>query len=302
MPGSGRFNWLLVLATLISISAGWGCDRPAPAKPRAVKPARIVSLTLGTDEMLSELVPIERVVAVTVFADDVGISNVAEHYPKEIVRVNDANPERLIALAPDLVCVAPYNSADSLKLLERSGLSIYRNDFVHDMAEIEAGLIRLGERVGEPDRAQALIARMRERRRHLSDRLRDVAHRPRVLFWSAGFTSGLRSTIDEVIREAGGVNVAAELGLVESAEIAPERVVAANPDVVLLSRWNEDEQQAQIASHPILRQLRAVREGHVISIESRYLTSVSPFVVEATERLARALHPEKFASDAGVGP
>ncbi len=41
----------------------------------------------------------------------------------------------IIALAPDLVCVAPYNTADSLKLLERSGLSIYRNDGFHTIAE-----------------------------------------------------------------------------------------------------------------------------------------------------------------------
>ena len=89
------------------------------------------------------------------------------------------------------------------------------------MAEIEAGLIRLGERVGEPARARELVERMRERRRRLADRLRDVSHRPRVLFWSAGFTAGRGSTIDEVIREGGGVNVAAELDLEGSAGAGP---------------------------------------------------------------------------------
>ncbi|WP_406700847.1 ABC transporter substrate-binding protein [Singulisphaera sp. Ch08] len=302
MAGARRSCRVAILLAFTGLGAGWGCGRSALEVPKNSKPGRIVSLTLGTDEMLAELVPIERIVAVTVFADDAGISNVSGRYPKEIVRVNDANPERIIALTPDLVCVAPYNSADSLKLLERSGLSIYRNDFVNDMAEIEAGLTRLGERVGEPARARDLIERMRDRRRRLADRLRTVAHRPRVLFWSAGFTSGHRSTIDEIIREGGGINVAAELNLVGSAELAPERVVAADPDVVLLSYWKDDERQGQIASHPILRQLRAVREGRVIAIESRYLTSVSPFVVEATERLARALHPESFSSDSKVEP
>lgn len=302
MTGLRRSYRVAILLAVISLGTGWGCGRSAPATSKNSKPSRIVSLTLGTDEMLAELVPIERVVAVTVFADDAGISNVSGRYPKDLVRVNDANPERIIALTPDLVCVAPYNSADSLKLLERSGLKIYRNDFVNDMAEIETGLTRLGEQVGEPARARELIEQMRERRRRLADRLRAVSHRPRVLFWSAGFTSGRRSTIDEVIREGGGVNVAAELNLEGSAELAPERVVAADPDVVLLSYWKDDERQGQIASHPILRQLRAVREGRVVSIESRYLTSVSPFVVEATERLARALHPESFSSEAEVSP
>jgi iron complex transport system substrate-binding protein len=247
--------------------------------------------------MLVDLVPTDRVFAITALADDPGISNVSGRYPKGILRVHDANPERIIALSPDLVCVAPYNSADSLKLLERSGLPIYRNDSVHSMAEIEAGLEQLGKRVGEPDRARALVERMRGRRRRLADQLRAVSRRPRVLFWSAGFTAGRGSTIDELIREGGGVNVAAELDLEGSAELAPERVVAADPEVVLVAYWKADDRQGQVASHPILRRLPAVREGRVVAIESRYLTSVSPFVVEAAERLGRALHPERFSGE-----
>ena len=94
------------------------------------------------------------------------------------------------------------------------------------------------------------------------------------------------------------MNVAAELGLEGSAEISPERVVAADPEIVLLSRWKADERQSQVANHPILRQLRAVRESRVIAIEGRYLTSVSQFVVEGAERSARALHPGRFAVEA----
>jgi iron complex transport system substrate-binding protein len=265
---------------------------------RPAAPVRIASLTLATDEMLAELVPTERIVCVTYLADDPEISNVPGRYPERTPRLRDTNPERIMALAPDLVCVAPYNTADSLKLLERSGLSIYRNDGFHTIAEIEAGVQQLGERVGEPERARKLVEHMRDVRRRLADRLHDLPHRPRVLYWSAGFTAGRRTTIDDIIREGGGVNVAAELGLEGSAEISPERVVAADPEIVLLSRWKADERQSQVANHPILRQLRAVREDHVIAIEGRSLTSVSQFVVEGAERLARALHPGRFAVEA----
>lgn len=264
------------------------------------QPQRIASLTLATDEILDELVPHERVVAVTHLADDVEVSNVAGRYATSIARVRDANPEQIIALQPDLVCVALYNTADSLELLVRSGLPIYRNESMSSFDEIEAGLERLGRRVGEPARSRAMVERMQTRRRRLADRLRGVPARPRVLFWSAGFTSGRGSTIDDIIREAGGVNVAAELGLADSVEIAPERVVAADPEVMLISRWKADDRQSEVANHPILRRLRAVREGHVVAIESRYLTTISQYAVEGAERLARALHPDRFAG--GVGP
>jgi iron complex transport system substrate-binding protein len=300
---SWRQGILAAVLVLLVTGAGawWACspgEPPQEVEAGPATPGRIVSLTLATDEMLAELVPAERLVGVTYLADDPGISNVAGHYPARVPRLRDADVERLLALSPDLVCVAPYNTADTLKLLERSGLALYRNEAVHSLDEIEAGLRQLGERVGEAERGRRLAERMRNRRQAVARRLRGLSQRPRVLFWSAGFTAGRGATVDDLIREAGGVNVAAELGLEGSAEIAPERVVAADPEIILLSRWSADEPQAQIDQHPILRQLRAVREGHVIAVEGRYLTSVSQFAVEGLERLARRLHPERFTTEA----
>jgi iron complex transport system substrate-binding protein len=292
---AGLVAILLVVTGLIT-----GCGRGPSSRSAAPpsKPLRIASLTLATDEILLDLVPPERVVAVTHLVDDPEISNVAGRYPERIRRVRDANPEPIIALAPDLVCVASYNTADSLELLARSGLSIYRNESVSSIAGIEAGIERLADRVGEPKRGRAMVERMRERRRRLADRLRDLPHRPRVLFWSAGFTAGRDTTIDDIIRDAGATNAARELELEGSAEIAPERVVALDPEVVIVAHWKADDRQGQIANHPILRQLRAVRENHVIAIESHFLTTLSQYVVEGAERLARALHPGRFPDGA----
>jgi iron complex transport system substrate-binding protein len=288
-----------LVISIVGVCDLTGCD--APARPAATEPAtptRIVSLTLASDEVLSELVPVERIVGVTRLADDSGISNVGGYYPKEIARFGAIDPERVIALGPDLVCVAPYNTADSLKLLERTGVAIFRNQYLNSIDEIEAGILRLGERVHEAEKGRAMVSRMRSRRAEFARRLREVASRPRVLFWSAGFTAGRKTTIDDMIREAGGRNVAVELDLEGSAEISPERVIGSDPDVVLLSRWKADEQQSQILAHAILRQLRAVREGHVIVIDGRYLTSISQFAIEGLDKLAHALHPEAFSAEA----
>jgi iron complex transport system substrate-binding protein len=297
--------WLSLAAVLVAIGV-WHPWTPSPPTdtpaPASTAPQRIASLTLGTDEMLAELVPVERVVCVTYLADDPDISNVPDFYPRRIPRLRDTAPERIIALNPDLVCVAPYNSADFLKVMERSGLPVYRNEAYHSIDEIEAGIIDLGKRVGEPARADEVVGRMRKRRKRLADQLRNIGHRPRVLFWSAGFTSGQHTTIDDIIREAGGVNVAAEKDLQGPAEISPEQVIAADPDVILLSRWSADEREGHIENHPLLRNLRAVQEKRVIAIEGRYLTSVSQYVVEGAERLARKLHPDHFPTDHSSSP
>jgi iron complex transport system substrate-binding protein len=293
-------GWLLLAVVLITVGVWRWLDHSllidAPASVPAI-PSRIASLTLGSDELLSELVPPERIVCLTHLADDPEISNVPGFYPDSIPRLKDIDPERIIGLNPDLVCVAPYNTADLLKVIERSGFSIYRNEACNSMDEIETGILELGNRVGEPDRARQLVERMRAGRKQLAERLDGVRRRPRVLYWSAGFTAGHRSTIDDIIREAGGINVAAEKNLDASAEISPEQVIAADPEFVLLSTWSGDERAGQIENHPLLRNLRAVEEKRVIAIEGRYLTSVSHFVVDGAERLAGKLHPDRFNRD-----
>lgn len=292
-----------VCVSLAAILVAVGIWRPWLSSPAeapggaATQPQRIASLTLGTDEILAEIVPIKRILCVTHLADDPEISNVAGYYPKQVARLKETSPERILALSPDLVCVAPYNSADFLKVMERSGLNVYRNEACQTMDEIEEGIIELGRQVGEPARANELAEQMRERRRRLADRLGSIARRPRVLFWSAGFTSGDKTTINDIIREGGAQNVAIEKGLHGVAEIAPEQVIAADPDFILLSRWSADERAGRIENHPLLRNLRAVREKRVLTIAGKYLTSVSHHVVQGAEQLAHMLHADLFPAN-----
>ncbi len=282
----------MLAVVVISFSARrWPSDTKAAS---SAPPARIASLTLATDEVLSRLVPAERIVCVTYLVDDAGISNVANFYPSQIPRLRDVDLERLMTIKPDLVCVAPYNSVDFLTLIERAGVTLYRNEAINSFEEIEAGIIVLGRHIGESERATVIVDEMRSRRAKLADRLRDVTHRPRVLFWSAGFTAGTGTTIDEIIVDAGATNAAAEIGMKGSVEISPERVIATDPDFLLLATWKADERDADINHHPLLRNLRAVTEKRIISLDARYLLCVSQFVLEGAERLAKALHPERF--------
>lgn len=260
-------------------------------------PQRIASMALASDEVLAELVPLDRIACVTRFADDAEISNVAGFYPSDIPRLQEGSAEQILAFQPDLVCVASFNSADFLKVIKHAGLAAFRNDYCDSIDEIEHGILELGSRVGEPARARQLVGRMRDRRQHLADRLRGVSERPRVLFWSAGFTAGRNTTIDDIIREGGGLNVALEQDLEGSAAISPEAVIAANPDYVLLCQWSADDREGRIENHPLLRNLPAVREQRVVSVQGKYLTAISQHVVEGAERLAQALHAECFDAD-----
>src|SRR5205085_7209027 len=105
------------------------------------------------------------------------------------------------------------NNADTVRLLERSGRPVFRNDSINSMDEIARGILALGERVGEPEKAKALVERFEKRRADLAKRLASAKNKPRVLSWSGGFAAASGTSIHDLIVAAGGVNVAAELKL-----------------------------------------------------------------------------------------
>jgi iron complex transport system substrate-binding protein len=272
------------VALLVWWTPGLGADAP---------PQRICSVTLATDEMLVALVEPDRVVGVSRFVDEGGISNVAGRYPASILRVR-ADLERIIALRPDLVCVASYNSADFLEMLRRSGLPVFLHEQTHSLAGVMRGLKALGERVGATEKADRIVADVERRLKDLQSAVDSVAARPRVLYWSGGWTAGSGTTVGEMIERAGGVNAAAELGVEGMAEVSVERALASDPDALLLVAWKAGTPATAEELPPALRGLRAVREGRVVSVEGRYLSAASQFAVEGAERLARNLHPECF--------
>src|SRR5262249_11113450 len=124
----GRRAWLAWLARLALAVCAAGCAAAsASAAPSAAgPPARVASLNLTADEVLIEILPPERLVAVTSFADEKGTSNIVGRVPPSVARFPKADLERLVALHPDLVIVSEYTDPDFLHLVERSGLRWHR--------------------------------------------------------------------------------------------------------------------------------------------------------------------------------
>ena len=277
-------------------TTGPSATRPS-ATPTQPKPMRIASVMLAADEILFDLVGPDRLVAVTVYADDGGYSNLIGRLPKQLPRIR-AEIESVLSVRPDLVCVSEFNRADFLELLNRSGLRYYRNVHCHTLAEIRAGVLRLGDVVGEPEQARRMVARMDARLSAVAQRLAGVTRRPRVLHWSGGWTSGAASTVQDMIEAAGGRNAAAAIGLKGPCEIATEKVLELNPDTILVSAGPNETAHNAIEQHPVLSKLRAVAGGRIIRMPGRYLLTISHHIVGGVEFLARRLHPERFG-DAG---
>jgi iron complex transport system substrate-binding protein len=92
-----------------------------------------------------------------------------------------------------------------------------------------------------------------------------------------------------MILRAGGVNAAAEAGLVDWNQISEEAVISMNPDAVILSPYVTDE---EFKTNPVYATLNAVVNDRVVSISDAYMSATSQYIVLGVESVAHLLHPE----------
>jgi iron complex transport system substrate-binding protein len=259
------------------------------------KPARIASLNLAADEVLAEILPIDRLVGVTALVDEKGTSNALGRVPASVPRFPKADLERLLSVRPDLVIVSEYTDADFLRLLEQSGVRHHRMKGLGSLPGIRQAVLDLGDAVGEPEGARRLIARFDATLADLEARLRG-APRPRVLYWAGGLTAGGGTAIGSLIECAGGVNVGAEMGLRGIEPAGAERAYAAGPERLLVGEgWQSAE---SLRRHPLLSRLPAVRGGHLVTMPTELLVALNHHSAEGCWDLAHRLHPDRVPAQA----
>jgi iron complex transport system substrate-binding protein len=257
-------------------------------------PRRIVSTYLAADEILASLVPPGRMAGVSAFADDPAVSNVAGLYPRRVARVR-AQAEAILALSPDLVCVAGYSDADGLRLEIGAGLPVLRWSRFDSFADVAANVRLLGAAVGADAAAEALARSVEASLAALAARLAGVAPVRALYLDPPDFSAGAGTLIDEMLARAGAVNVAREARLDGAGPIAVEAALALDPAVIVAGAVpGAPPPLAVLRAAPLWRELRAVRAGAVVSVPAAWTGDVSPYAARAPAAIARALHPDRF--------
>ena len=276
---------LLLVASLI------GAQGPLSLQPGAA-PQRVASLNLASDEILADILPLSRLVAVTALVDEAGTSNAVGRIPASIARFPKVDVERLIALRPDLVVVSEYTDADVLRALRQSGLKVHRMIGLDSLDGFRRALLELGDVVGERERAAKLAADFDARLGDIDRRLRG-APRPRLLYWASGFTAGSKTAFDALIHCGGGENAAALAGISGITPLGAERAYGLDPDWLFIGSHTTTAKE--IREHPLLWRMRAVVAGHVVEMPTELLVALNHHAAESCEFMAKALHGERFA-------
>lgn len=256
------------------------------------RPNRIVSQTLGTDEILWAICPRERIAGVSRIGLDPKYSILAEELKAAKV-ASIVNAEEILQLQPDLVFVASYSRAETVDQLRAANATIVRLPVFDSLEDIQQNIRLIGQAIGEEAAADALVAKMQSELQAIRARVPKDGKSPRVLsFHPTGNTAGLGTTFDSIVRAAGAVNVAAEKGLQGFPKISAEQVLEWQPDVIITggALGKQDELRKLLLDNPAIAATEAARKGRIVFLDNRYLLSVSHNVVRAVDDLSRQLY------------
>lgn len=260
------------------------------------KPTHIVSLTLGTDEVLTALLPPSDIAGIDYFSTDPTYSHIAGLVVKDHLHVmgsatGSVNAEEIIAAHPDLVLVADYTNQNVVRQLMNAGIPVYEFTTFNSFANIESHIITLGKIVDQPAKAAALVA-------HIQAQLAALkATQPKkkltVLYYTWGSVAGANTTGNDVILAAGGINAAAKMNGWPT--VSAEEVVKMNPDVIVIpdDSGAKDAELKSFLANPAFKDLKAVKEHHVYTAPDGDLSDVAQYfpmgVRDVQEMLDRAL-------------
>ncbi len=271
------------------------------------RPSRIVSTEYNVNEILMDMVAPERILALSQDADNPGLCNILDRTAQIPGRVasNPVRVEQILALEPDVVFVGAACPAETVSLLELGGTRVVRINRGYTIAEIQENIRLIGNAVGEPARAEALIADMNHQLAAIR-RMVAGAPAPRALYIGSGYgyTAGIGTYTDELLEAAGARNAAREAGIKAWGKIALENVIEMDPDVIFVPDTGGRAHGAvgtrlvippkPLEHDPVWQDVRAVRSGRVVTLPPSLLLCNSHYNTRAAWAMARALHPDRF--------
>ena len=247
-----------------------------------IHPTRIVSLTYGTDEILTSLLSPGRIAAYSKYAGDDGISFLTKDEVSRVGRTVDMEPEHILALAPDLVIASTSTPMQTVEVLTHSGIPVYVSGIPTTVEEMKGKVRGVAKAVHEEEKGEALVSDMS---------FRGILGKKGTLF-------------SDVLRLAHVKDGAAVYEVPKGADayLSLEILPKIDPDVILLPTWRVkagDDTKAfeeGLLSNPALREVRAVKERRLVPFSEKYKYVMSQHVVDAVEAAARAVYPEVFVT------
>jgi cobalamin transport system substrate-binding protein len=297
---------LLVAALLLACSAAAPTAAPSPAAAAypltltgddgktvtiAARPQKIVSLTPAATETLFAIGAGQRVVGKV--EDIASFPPAAANIPV-VATYTGVDIEKIVGLGADLLIAGgnggtAQEAIDQLRNLNLPVLVVYAPDVDTVLTDIEL----TGQATGDLQAARDLTAAMRAQFDQIAAATKNVA-KPRV-FYETGNEPALYGVADAsfvtaMIELAGGQPITT--GSATVWEMPQEKLIAADPQVILLGDAAYGVSAADVAARPGWSTLTAVKDSRIFPIDDIVVTRPGPRLPAGLTALVGAIHPE----------
>jgi len=280
-----RMRLLLPLTLLLSLLV---------AAPLYAAEERIVSLNGDITEIIFGLGLGEYVVAV----------DASSNYPAEVLSLpnlgyqGNLNAEAILAFQPTKVLASP--SAGPKEVLEQvmaAGVEVIIIDNDGTINAPVDNIRTVAALLGVPEKGEQLAQAVQAKIDAAVERGRQLDPKPRVLFLYPGstrfqFGGGAGTPSNAMIEAAGAIDAGKAVGLVGYQPITAEVVVAAQPDVVIVTERGLNvlgSIEGVINGVPGLALTPAGQKGHILVFEDLYFIGMGPRTGDALLELVEAL-------------
>jgi iron complex transport system substrate-binding protein len=266
---------------------------PAPAAER------IISLAPANTEIVYALGLEDRLVGVTDFCN---YPPAAKNKAK-VGGFSTVDIEKTVALKPDLVLASEIHNKSVTPQLLKMGFRVVTL-YPKTVKGVINDITLTGSLAGAENAAATLTASLQKRVDAVSVVTAGLApgQRPRTLLmiWNDPLmVAGSSTLIDDIIRLAGGANIASAIDGFGSMNL--ESVVSADPQVIIVPTSMDnvaDPLWDFVTTDPRMSNTSAVKNGRVYKIDGDLIYRHSPRCISALEQTASFLHPELFSKPA----
>ena len=288
-----------LLAILLATSLFFGCNRPTNTSDNnhqtvtytddygstvkiPIHPQRIVSTSPAVTEIIFALGGSDLLVGRTDFCV----------YPPEAAQItsiggiSNLNIERIVSLNPDLVISGSMIPKKSTVQMEKMGVPTVCVIEQQRYEGLYDNISKIGSLIGRTKAADSLNALLRDRLKRLNVQ---TTAQPKSVYYVVGFgasgnfTAGGDSFINDIIRLAGGRNIAEDNS---GWSYSLEKLMQQNPDYIVIRK----EDSTSFCRMAPYNNLDAVKNGRVIAIESSLIDLQVPRNTEAIQFLFDRLH------------
>lgn len=283
MTARGRAAAAVIVAIALS-----SCSRTAspPAEPSPSNAGRrIVSLAPSITEIAYSIGCGGELVGDTSFDDYPPAAKKLAH----VADLSHVDLEALATLRPSVVLALHDQEKEGGEIAERLRVPVtYLPN--RGLKDLYADIAGVGKACGMTTSADSSIIEIQGRIDAIAAKAADERPKPRVLFLLGlpGFTAGKGSYLDDLIRQAGGVNVAGDIDQ-PYPDLSGESLVAMQPDVIVVAHdvpFGDD-----VRSREPWRSLNAVKTGRVeVSPDDDVIERPGPRIVDGLEWLEQAIH------------